>query len=138
MVIFRNILAVIVGWAVGSAVNMGLVQVGNAMYPVQGIDVNDMDAFASVISTLPAEHFIFPFLAHALGTLIGAVVAYFIAATHKTKFALVIGVLFFLGGIAVNYMLTGPIWFTALDLIVAYFPMAFIVAKIAGSLSKNR
>ena len=61
--------------------------------------------------TLDFQYFIFPFLAHAIGTLVGAFIAGYIAATHKMKFSLGIGVLFLLGGITINYMLPGPVWF---------------------------
>ena len=46
----------------------------------------------------PQKNFVFPFLAHALGTLAGAFVAAKIAASHKMRFALAIGFLFLLGG----------------------------------------
>ena len=79
--------------------------------------------------------FIFPFLGHAVGTLVGAVIAAVIASNKKMRMALIVGVLFLLGGIAVNIMIPGPIWFTATDIIVAYIPMAFLGGKI-GTLIK--
>lgn len=135
--IIRNILAVIFGWFAGSIVNMSLIQLGNKLLPIQGIDPNDMNALAEVMPTLDAQHFIFPFLAHALGTFIGALVAGLIAFNHKMKFALAIGVLFLAGGIAVNYMLPGPTWFAGLDIILAYIPMAWLGGKIALNKSKK-
>ena len=135
--LFRNIIAVIAGWLIGSAVNMGFITLGHSIYPIEGLDPNDMEAFAQVMPTLEPKYFIFPFIAHALGTLVGAIIAALIAANHKMKFALAIGVLFLLGGIAVNIMLPGPLWFTVLDIVAAYIPMAFIGGKIALSLTKK-
>ena len=135
--LFRNIIAVIAGWLIGSAVNMSFITLGHSIYPIEGLDPNDMEAFAQVMPTLEPKYFIFPFIAHALGTLVGAIIAALIAANHKMKFALAIGVLFLLGGIAVNIMLPGPLWFTVLDIVVAYIPMAFIGGKIALSLTKK-
>lgn len=132
--IIRNILAVILGWLGGSAVNMGLVQAGNTIFPIEGIDPNDMDALAAVMPSLGFEHFIFPFLAHALGTLVGAVIAYRLATSHKMKFALGIGGFFLLGGIAVNYLLPGPTWFAVVDILIAYVPMAWMGGKLAAKL----
>lgn len=129
--ILRNILAFVIGWLGGSAVNMGLVQTGHSVFPIEGVDPTNMDALAAVMPTLGFEYFIFPFLAHALGTLVGAIIAGFIAATHKMKFSLAIGAFFLLGGIAVNYLLPGPTWFAVLDILVAYIPMAWIGGKIA-------
>ncbi|MEM6347953.1 MAG: hypothetical protein AAF927_28950 [Bacteroidota bacterium] len=128
--ILKNILAVIAGWFGGSLVNMGLVQMGHSVFPLAGVDPNDMEAMAAAMPTMGAEHFVFPFLAHALGTLVGAAIAYLIAANHKMKFALGIGGLFLLGGIAVNFRLPGPTWFTALDILLAYIPMAWLGGKI--------
>ena len=129
--IVKNILAVIAGWLGGSAINMGLIQIGHKLFPIQGIDPSDMEALAEVMPTLGFEYFIFPFLAHALGTLVGAAIAWWIAASHKIKFSLGIGGLFLLGGIMVNYMLPGPTWFAVVDIIFAYIPMAWVGGILA-------
>ena len=128
--ILRNILAVIAGWIGGSLVNMGLVQLGHTLLPIPGIDPSDMEALAEVMPGLEFKYFIFPFLAHALGTLAGAIVAALISKTHKMAMAMVIGALFLAGGIAVSFMIPAPKAFIALDLIVAYIPMAWLGGKI--------
>ena len=129
--IIKNILAVIGGWITGSIVNMGLIQLGHKLLPIEGVDPNDMEALAVIMPSLQFKYFVFPFLAHALGTLVGASVAGLIAANHKMKFSLGIGALFLLGGIMVNYMLPGPIWFVVTDIALAYIPMAWIGGKLA-------
>ncbi|MBL4715333.1 MAG: hypothetical protein JKX95_01765 [Bacteroidia bacterium] len=136
--IVKNILAVIAGWLGGSIINMSLIQMGHKLIPIEGVDPNDMEALAAVMPTLEFEYFIFPFLAHALGTLVGAAIAGLIAANHKMKFSLSIGGLFLLGGIMVNYMLPGPIWFAATDIVIAYIPMAWLGGKMAGKISKSK
>ena len=125
------------GWFIGSAINMGLIEAGHTLIPIEGLDPNDTKALAKVMPTLSAKYFIFPFLAHALGTLIGAIVAGWIAASHKVRFSLAIGALFLLGGIAVSFILPAPIWFIACDIIIAYIPMAFIGGKIAKKISAS-
>ena len=77
------------------------------------------------------KHFIMPFLAHALGTFVGAFVAAIIAISNKINLALAIGVLFLTGGISMVFMLPSPTWFTLLDLIGAYLPMAYLCGKMA-------
>ena len=136
--IFKNISAVVLGWLVGSSLNMGLIQTGLYIFPISGIDPNDMDAFAEVMPTLEFEYFIFPFLAHALGTLVGAIMASMIAESKKMKFALYIGGLFLIGGIAVNYMLAGPTWFAVADIVLAYIPMAWLGGKIGVKLALKK
>jgi hypothetical protein len=73
-----------------------------------------------------------PFLAHALGTLVGAVAAYLIAATYKARFAYAIGAIFLCGGIAASVMIPAPVWFIALDLLAAYLPMAWLGIQLAA------
>ena len=63
-----------------------------------------MEAFAAIMPTLEFEYFIFPFLAHALGALVGATVAGLIASNQHMKFALGIGGLFLLRGIMMIFM----------------------------------
>ncbi len=87
------------------------------------------------------RHFIMPFLAHAIGTLAGALVAYLIAATYRSQLAFVIGAVFFCGGVAASFMIPAPAWFIALDLLVAYIPMAWlsiqIGVRITGEADRN-
>lgn len=133
----KNVLAVITGWLGGSVINMGLIPTGHMLIPIEGIDPNDMNALAAIMPSLDYEYFIFPFLAHALGTLAGATIAGLMAASHKMKFSLAIGGLFLLGGITVNYVLPGPTWFAVTDIVFAYIPMAWIGGKIARKLSRS-
>ena len=136
--VIKNILAVIIGWLSGSIINMGLIKIGHVLIPIEGVDPNDMNAMAEALPTLGFKYFIFPFLAHALGTLIGAMIAGLMAANHKMRFALGIGVLFLIGGIIVNYMLPGPTWFAVTDILLAYIPMAWIGGKIAVIMIKSK
>lgn len=130
--ILRNILAVVLGLVVGSAVNMGIIMIsGSIIPPPNGADITTMEGLESTMHLFGPEHYIFPFLAHALGTLVGAFVAAKIAATNKIKFALAIGAFFFLGGAINAYMLPAPTWFLILDLAGAYFPMAYLGKKFA-------
>ncbi|MFT4851291.1 MAG: hypothetical protein ACI83B_003857 [Sediminicola sp.] len=134
---FKNISAVVLGWLGGSIINMGLIQTGNSLFPISGIDPNDINAFAEIMPNLEFEYFIFPFLAHALGTFFGAIIASLIAVSKKMKFAMAIGGLFLLGGIIINFMLPGPAWFAVADILLAYIPMAWLGGKIGVILSRN-
>jgi uncharacterized membrane protein YqgA involved in biofilm formation len=128
----RNILAVVAGFVIGSIVNMGLISVsGTAIPPPDGADVTTMEGLKASMHLFEPKHFVFPFLAHALGTLVGAAVAASIAASHKFHLAITIGVLFLAGGIASALMLPSPLWFDVLDLCNAYIPMAWIGWKLA-------
>lgn len=137
--IVRNIAAVVLGLVVGSVVNMGIIAMsGNLIPPPAGADVKTMEGLKAAMHLFEPRHFLFPFLAHALGTLVGAAAAAIIAATRKMRFAMVIGVAFLGGGVSMVMMVPSPAWFTALDLIVAYLPMAWLGGKIGSRpLAKN-
>ncbi|MEX0273044.1 MAG: hypothetical protein AB3N16_01565 [Flavobacteriaceae bacterium] len=135
--IVKNIIAVIVGLVVGHFVNFSLIKLGHTLFPIEGIDPNNLEDLARVMPTLDFKYFVFPFLAHALGTLAGAMVAAFLAANHKMKFALGIGVAFLLGGIMASIMIPAPTWFVATDLIMAYLPMAWIGGKLVSGIAKK-
>lgn len=133
MIIIKNILAVIAGIIIGSLVNMGIISIsGSIIPPPAGADVTTTEGLKASMHLFEPKHFIFPFLAHALGTFAGAYVAARIAASHKMKFALGIGVFFLAGGIASVFMLPSPTWYTVVDLLGAYIPMAYVAGKIAS------
>ena len=129
----RIILAVVGGMAVGSIVNMGLVMLSPLVIPPPpGVDVTDMDSLAESMHLFESRHFVFPFLAHAAGTLVGAFAAVMIAGGHRLKISMLIGSLFLLGGIANVMMLPAPGWYMGVDLIGAYLPMAWIGGRLTG------
>ena len=104
---------------------------GSLIPPPDGADVTTMEGLKESMYLFQPKHFIFPFLAHALGTLAGAFMTVLIAANHKMKFALLIGTFFLIGGIINIFMLPSPAWFTVLDIVGAYIPMAWLGWKIA-------
>lgn len=131
--VIRNVLAVVLGIVVGSMVNMALVTIGPMVIPPpEGIDASTAEGLKAGMHLFEPKHFVFPFLAHALGTFVGALVAAWIAASKKFTFAIVIAVFFFLGGLASIIMLPSPIWFTFVDLVFAYFPMAYFAKNIVS------
>lgn len=130
--IVKNTLAVIAGFIFGSVVNMGIIMVsGSIIPPPDGADVTTMEGLKAAMHLFEPKHFLLPFLAHALGTFAGAFLAAKLAANHKMKFALGIGVLFLAGGIANIILLPSPTWFTVADLGGAYIPMAYLAGKLA-------
>lgn len=135
MVIFRNILAVFVGLIVGSAVNMFLITVGPIIIPPpEGVDVTDMQSLSATMHLFEPRHFVFPFVAHALGTFTGSLTAFFIAASYYRLLAYVVGLFSFAGGVAASTMIPAPVWFNSLDLLVAYFPMVWLAVRVGHAI----
>ena len=130
--IVRNVLAVIMGIILGSIVNMGIIMLqGYFIALPEGVDVTNTESLQSSMHLFGPKHFIFPFLAHAIGTLVGAYLSARIAASHKIKFALGIGIFFLIGGISMVFLIPAPVWFVVLDLSVAYIPMGWLSGRLA-------
>jgi len=126
----KNILAIVAGLLIGSAVNMGIIMIsGSIIPPPEGADITTTEGLRASMHLMKPQHFLFPFLAHALGTLVGALIAAKIAATHKMNLALGIGLFFLAGGIASVFMIPTPTWFVVVDLIGAYLPMGWLAGK---------
>lgn len=130
----KNSLAVILGFVIGSMINMGLVNIGPLIIPLpEGADVSTMESLRESMELLTPVNFVVPFLAHALGTLTGAFVAAKFAASHHITWSLCIGVLFLIGGAMAAFMLGGPVWFIVSDLVLAYIPMGLLGGVLAGA-----
>lgn len=137
--IIRNILAVIVGLFIGSYVNMAIITYGSSYFPLpESVNPQDIESIKANMHLYGFNNFIIPWLAHAVGTLVGAIIAALLAASHKIYMAITVGVVFLIGGIMMVVMIPQtPIWFILADLGLAYIPMAWIGAKIASKFSKN-
>lgn len=133
MNILKNGLAIVLGVVAGSLINMALVVFGSSVVPPpEGVDVMDADSIKASIHLFGPQHFVVPFVAHALGTFTGALVAFLVAGSYRKIFALIIGAFFLVGGIAASTMIPAPVWFIVLDLVGAYLPMAWLGTLIGG------
>jgi hypothetical protein len=128
----KYILALITGIIFGSIANMGFIMLSPVVIPPpDGIDTTNMEGLLQALPLMQPKHFLMPFLAHAMGTLVGAWIAARVAPTNKMTFALIIGLWFFLWGIYMATKLPTPIWFIAADLILAYMPFAYVGGLLA-------
>ena len=128
----RVVLAVVAGFIIGSAVNMALITVsGKVIAPPAGANLTNMEGLKASMHLFEPRHFLFPFLAHALGTLIGSFTAALLASAKSRIAAYTVGFLFLLGGVATVFMLPAPAWFNAVDLLLAYMPFAWLGHKLA-------
>lgn len=128
--VLRNTLAIFAGIIIGSLVNMSIILISDSIIPLpDGADNKSMQSLKATMHLFEAKHFVFPFIAHAIGTFTGSVITALIAFNHKKKLALVIGAFFLLGGIVSVCSLPSPIWFTIVDLSLAYIPMSYLALK---------
>ena len=106
---------------------MGVIAMSPSLIPPPpGVDVTNAASIEAAMHLFKPQHFVVPFLAHALGTLAGAIVGYLLSVTHRTTIAYAVGAVFLFGGIAASFMIPAPVWFVILDLVVAYIPMAWV------------
>ena len=131
MHLLKDIGIVLLGLILGGTLNMLLVQAGMIVFPApEGIDISTEAGLKSAMTIMSPIHFIFPFLAHALGTLFGAWFAIRFTKYKHISAAYSIGMLFLLGGIMMVFSVGGPTWFIMMDLTLAYLPMAWLGYKL--------
>ena len=116
---FRNICALIIGVLIGSIINIGLIIIGGNIFPLPEI-FDSMNALNWDI-----KYFLFPFLAHAIGTFSGSFIGSKISKNYDKLIAGLVGIYFISGGIYMVIILPAPVWFISIDLIFSYIPMAF-------------
>lgn len=126
MKIVRNIIGVIAGVLIGSFVNMFIVELGPKFFPLPaGVNITT-EGLKAGMDFMKPEHFIAPFLAHAIGTLVATFIAALIAFERRKIITRVISLLYLAGGAYMVAILPSPMWFNLLDLIVAYLPMGML------------
>jgi hypothetical protein len=136
--LLRNVLALLAGIAIGGGVNMALITLSPSLIPPPaGVDVNSAESLSNAMHLFEPRHFIMPFLAHAVGTLAGALASYLIAASYREQIAYAIGVVFLCGGVAASFMIPAPTWFIALDLLAAYLPTAWLGIQIGTRMKQG-
>jgi uncharacterized membrane protein HdeD (DUF308 family) len=83
---------------------MCIISISEKIIPPPGnADITTIEGLIASMHLFQPKHFLFPFLAHALGTLFGALLTTLIAKSHELLFAFTIGI-FFLGGGIINVL----------------------------------
>lgn len=127
----RNVVAVLIGLILGGLLNGFIISISGSIIPLpKGVDNTTMEGLQKSIHLFEPKHFIFPFLAHAIGTFVGAIIALLISKTKQLYLAIIVSVVFFIGGISMVFQLNAPMWFNILDLVGAYIPMGLIAYKL--------
>jgi len=130
--VINSILMILASIVIGSIINMSFVLLGPQIIPPpNGADVTTMQGLKESMHLFQPKHFLFPFMAHAIGTFAGAFIAAKISKINKMRNAIIVGLLFLIGGASDIFLLPTPLWFAICDLIGAYLPMAYIAGKFA-------
>ena len=134
--ISRNIIALILGLFLGGMINMLIINNGGGFIaPPEGVNPNDIESIKENMHLYTPIHFFIPFLAHAMGTFIGALITSLIAVSIRMYLAIGVGFCFLIGGIMMVLMLPSPLWFNIIDLCLAYLPMGWLGWKIGSKIN---
>lgn len=113
--------------------------INNSSYlisPPAGSDLKTEEGLIAAMAVMEPKHFLMPFLAHAVGTFIAALLITWLLDGKKIISALLAGFIFLTGGMIMVFKLPSPLWFDAVDLGLAYIPMAWLGYKLALRFSK--
>ena len=124
----RNLFAVMLGLAVGMAVNLALIELNSqVLFPMPpGTDMSNPEQFNAYVAGLPHTAFIVVLLAHLGQSYVGAWIAARVGASHRMKLAMAVGIVSLIGGVMAMFMIDGPGWL-AIEL-----PLYLVLAWVAG------
>ena len=132
--ILRNILALVIGAALGMALNRWLIGISNSLIPLpEDVNPSNLKSIQTHIHLYSLKHFVMPFWAHALGTFVSAFVAAKIWIGDPMIPGYIFGLFFLIGGITMVYFIKSPILPSMVDLLFAYLPMGWLGARLAGA-----
>ena len=123
--ILKNIGIIILGIVIGMIINMLLIIIGGVIFTPSG-NFEPMNAM-----NWDCKYFIFPFLAHSIGTLSGAFIVSKLSKKTNIIMPLIVGLYFLFGGLYMVTILPAPTWFVLLDIILCYIPMALLGWKVS-------
>jgi hypothetical protein len=134
MILIRNIFAVIVGLAIGMAVNMALFMLNAlVLFPMpEGMDMNDSVQLNAWIVTLPTAAFFVVLAAHLGQSFVGGWVAARLGSSAPMLLAMIVGLASLAGGIMAMMSIDGPTW------MIVEMPLYLVVAWFAGRMEVHR
>ena len=135
--IFRNIIAIIVGCAIGMTIMMLTHLLFFQLIPLpSGTSFATPEQIAESVSKFELKHFINPFVAHSIGAFVASIAAGLIAFASRKRVTMAIGILFLIAGIMNSFDIPAPLWYDVLDLTVCYIPMAWLGLKVVEKIRK--
>ena len=129
----KNSLVLPLSVIAGMIFNSAIIQWGPLLIPYPpGINMQTPEGIKAAIPHLKPIHYLMPWLAHAIGTFVGALLVSLFSSNRWLLRSLVIGGVFLTGGIYMITLIPSPDWFTWLDLTLAYVPMAYLGWRLSG------
>jgi len=121
--LFRNIIALFFGVLIGIIISMGITMLGWKIFSFP-------ENINPIIDIMPSKYYLFPFLAHLIGTFSGSFLGSRISKDYNLTVSLLVGIWFLILGIYAILILPTPIWFIIIDITLCYIPMAYLAWMI--------
>lgn len=129
----RKILAVVLGVISAVVLIIAIEALGHSMYPLPAdMDVSDTEAMKAYVMTLPVTALLIIMSAWIVATLVGGLLACFIARETPLIYAVIIGGLVLLGTIINLMSVPHPLWFSITS-VLAIIATIFITGRIGSS-----
>jgi hypothetical protein len=125
----KPFLATLIGIVGASMTMMGIESLGHAWYPINVVvGIKDL-------SEIPSGLYVTILVAHAVGLIVGLILAKLIDRETPYPIYIIAGFLFF-GSVTNLFMIPHPTWFTILDLLIMLIIGGLIVVKTVKSFAK--
>ncbi|QBE65918.1 hypothetical protein [Pseudoduganella lutea] len=132
-----NILAVTCGACFGIAVGAAILGIASVAVTSPAMpDVASPGRLLAFVTAPDAMPYPAILLAHASGTLSGAALAAWLAASHALLAAMAVGFVFMTAGIATALSLPAPDWFDIIHLNLVFVPMAWLGWRLGRRLKR--
>jgi hypothetical protein len=130
----RKIFAVVLGFIAAVILIITIEALGHSLYPLPaGMDITDTEAMKAYVITLPATALLIVMAAWIVATLVGGLLACFIARETPLIYSAIIGGLVLLGTIINLISLPHPLWFSITS-VLAIIATIFITGRIGSSI----
>lgn len=117
----RVVLATILGFIVGNAVNFAIINLGMPVPVQEGVD--QYEALREMMDSFTTMDYMIPLAAHIFGILTGLIVARLICKTSNVPIY-IIGGLHMVGTVINLFLIPAPTWFIMVDL---FLPILIII-----------
>ena len=129
----RKIFAVVLGVISAVVLIIAIEALGHSLYPLPaGLDITDAEAMRAYVMTLPVTALLIVMAAWLAATLLGGLLACFIARETPLIYAAIIGGLVLLGTIINLMSIPHPMWFSITS-VLAIIATIFVTGRLGSS-----
>lgn len=134
----RKIIAVVLGVVVAFVLIIAIESLGHSVYPLpDNMDISDPEAMQAYVMSAPIGAILLVLAAWLVATLVGGLLACFIARETPLVYAAIVGGLVLLGTIINLMSIPHPLWFSATS-VVAIIATIFVTGRLGSAFAAAR